>query len=49
MSSRKISRSDLGLDNSALKPGDLIRLYLLEEDSDKSRALWSALRSGGSQ
>jgi hypothetical protein len=39
-------RTDLGLDNSALNAGDLLRLYLNEEDTDEDRALWKALRSG---
>jgi hypothetical protein len=39
-------RDDLGLNNAALLPGDLIRLYLLEEDSDESRELWRQLTSG---
>lgn len=38
-------RDDLGLSNDALKRGDLVRLYLLEEDSDESRQLWEDLRS----
>jgi hypothetical protein len=39
-------RTDLGLDNSALQPGDLLRLYLNEEDDEDDRALWQELRSG---
>ena len=39
-------REDLGLKNSGLQRGDLIRLYLNEEDSDESRVLWKAIRSG---
>jgi hypothetical protein len=39
-------RDDLGLNNSALQRGDLIRLYLREEDTDEDRALWRAIRSG---
>jgi hypothetical protein len=38
-------REDLGLNNSGLKPGDLIKLYLNEEDTDESRVLWKELRS----
>jgi hypothetical protein len=37
-------REDLGLNNAALMPGDLIRLYLIEEDTDEDRALWSEIR-----
>jgi hypothetical protein len=39
-------RKDLGLNNNALKRGDLVRLYLLEEDTDESREIWANLRSG---
>ncbi len=39
-------REDLGHDNSTLKPGDLVRLYILEEDTDESRTFWKELRSG---
>ena len=39
-------RDDLGLNNNALKRGDLVRLYLLEEDTDESREIWANLRSG---
>jgi hypothetical protein len=39
-------RDDLGLSNNALKRGDLVRLYLLEEDTDESREIWANLRSG---
>jgi hypothetical protein len=40
-------RTDLGHDNGALKRGDLLRLYLNEEDDDDDRSLWRAIRSGG--
>jgi len=40
-------REDLGHDNSTLKPGELLRLYLNEEDNDEDRALWREIRSGG--
>lgn len=30
----------------SLKRGDLVRLYLLEEDTDESREIWMNLRSG---
>lgn len=39
-------REDLGLNSNALKRGDLVRLYLLEEDTDESREIWRNLRSG---
>ncbi len=39
-------RDDLGLNNNTLKRGDLVRLYLLEEDTDESREIWANLRSG---
>lgn len=39
-------RDDLGLNNNALKHGDLLRLYILEEDTDESREMWADLRSG---
>ena|ERR1035441_728021 len=38
-------RRDLGHDNSALPSGDLLRLFLNEDDNDESRALWQALRA----
>jgi hypothetical protein len=38
-------RRDLGHDNSDLASGDLLRLFLTEEDDDESRALWQALRA----
>jgi hypothetical protein len=39
-------REDLGLSNGALKRGDLVRLFFLEEDTDESREIWGELRSG---
>jgi hypothetical protein len=39
-------REDLGLKSAGLLPGDLIRLYLREEDTDEDRALWKQLISG---
>lgn len=40
------NQDDLGLSNNALKRGYLVRLYLLEEDTDESREIWANLRSG---
>jgi hypothetical protein len=40
------SERTLGLSSNALKRGDLVRLYLLEEDTDESREIWTNLRSG---
>ncbi len=40
-------REDLGLKSEGLVPGDLIRLYLREEDTDEDRELWKQLISGG--
>ncbi len=37
-------REDLGHDNSALKRGDLLRLFVNEDDDDESRAIWQAVR-----
>lgn len=42
----RASREDLGLKSAGLLPGDLIRLYLREEDTDESRELWKQLISG---
>jgi len=39
-------REDLGLKSEGLLPGDLIRLYLREEDTDEDRELWKKLLSG---
>jgi hypothetical protein len=39
-------REDLGLNNDPLKSGDLVRLYLQEEDTDESRQTWAELTSG---
>lgn len=39
-------REDLGHDNSSLQPGELLRLYLNEEDTDEDRALWREIREG---
>lgn len=39
-------REDLGHDNSTLKPGELLRLYVNEEDTDEDRALWQEITSG---
>lgn len=39
-------REDLGLKSEGLSPGDLIRLYLREEDTDEDRELWKQLISG---
>jgi hypothetical protein len=38
-------RTDLGLDNAALHSGDLLRLYINEEDDDEDRAVWREIRS----
>jgi hypothetical protein len=40
-------REDLGHDNSSLQPGELVSMYLNEEDSDEDRALWREIRAGG--
>jgi hypothetical protein len=40
-------REDLGLKSDGLLPGDLIRLYVREEDTDEDRELWRQLISGG--
>jgi hypothetical protein len=39
-------REDLGLKSDGLLPGDLIRLYVREEDTDEDRELWRRLISG---
>jgi hypothetical protein len=39
-------REDLGHDNSGLKQGDVLRLFVNEEDTDEDRAFWRAIRSG---
>jgi hypothetical protein len=39
-------REDLGLKSAGLLPGDLIRLYVREEDTDEDRELWKQLMSG---
>jgi hypothetical protein len=39
-------REDLGLKSAGLLSGDLIRLYVREEDTDEDRALWKQLISG---
>jgi len=39
-------REDLGLKGDGLVRGDLIRLYMREEDTDEDRALWQAFMSG---
>jgi hypothetical protein len=39
-------REDLGLKSNGLLRGDLIRLYMREEDTDEDRALWQAFLSG---
>jgi protein involved in polysaccharide export with SLBB domain len=36
----------LGLNNTALKPGDLLRLYVWEENDDDDRAIWAHIRTG---
>jgi hypothetical protein len=38
-------RQDLGHDNSALQRGDLLRLFVNEDDDDESRALWRDIRA----
>jgi hypothetical protein len=38
-------RADLGHDNSELKRGDVLRLFVNEEDTDEDRAFWQAIRS----
>lgn len=40
-------REDLGHDNSSLQPGELLRLFVNEEDTDEDRALWQEIRAGG--
>jgi hypothetical protein len=40
-------REDLGLKSDGLLPGDLIRLYVREEDTAEDRELWKQLISGG--
>jgi hypothetical protein len=37
-------REDLGHDNSALARGDLLRLWVREDDDEESRALWKAIK-----
>jgi hypothetical protein len=39
-------REDLGLKSDGLLPGDLIRLYVREEDTEEDRELWQQLISG---
>lgn len=39
-------REDLGLKSDGLLPGDLIRLYVREEDTEEDRELWKQLISG---
>jgi hypothetical protein len=39
-------REDLGLKSDGLLPGDLIRLYVREEDTDEDREIWKQLISG---
>jgi len=38
-------RRDLGHDNSELPSGDLLRLFVNEDDDDESRVLWQAIRA----
>jgi hypothetical protein len=40
-------REDLGHNNSTLLPGELLRLFINEEDNDEDRQLWREIRSGG--
>jgi hypothetical protein len=40
-------REDLGHNNSTLLPGELLRLFINEEDNDEDRRLWQEIRSGG--
>jgi hypothetical protein len=40
-------REDLGLKSDGLLPGDLIRLYVREEDTDEDREIWRQIISGG--
>jgi hypothetical protein len=40
-------REDLGHDNSGLKQGDVLRVFVNEDDTDEDRAFWQAIRSGG--
>lgn len=40
-------REDLGLKSDGLLPGDLLRLYVREEDTDEDRSLWKQLMSDG--
>jgi hypothetical protein len=39
-------REDLGLKSDGLLPGDLIRLYVREDDTDEDRDLWRQIKSG---
>ncbi len=39
-------REDLGHNNSTLLPGELLRLFINEEDNDEDRRLWREIRSG---
>jgi hypothetical protein len=39
-------REDLGHNNSTLLPGELLRLFVNEEDTDEDRALWREIRLG---
>jgi hypothetical protein len=39
-------RQDLGHDNSVLPRGDLLRLWVTEDDDDESRAMWRAIKAG---
>jgi hypothetical protein len=39
-------REDLGHDNSGLKQGDVLRVFVNEEDTDEDRAFWRAISSG---
>lgn len=40
-------RQDLGHDNSAIPAGDLLRLWVNEDDDPESRLLWEGIRAGG--
>jgi hypothetical protein len=41
-------RGDLGLDSSQLASGELLRLFLNEDDDPDSRVVWEAIRSAPS-
>jgi hypothetical protein len=38
-------RADLGHDNSNLKPGELLRLFVNEEENEEDRAVWTEIKT----